>query len=408
MAQRGQFPYPRGLRKPAKPILDLAHPLSRGLVGCYLLGETSGLLDLSPTRANAVSVSTAPTVVPSHHGGTALHFDGTSQALSALFSPTLLSAFTVGCWVRTTGGAGTYRSFVAKATGGTRNYDLGARGGNVWGTYCTQAGIGVGVDGVVPIVLNAWTFVVTTYDGSTIRLFVDGLPDGSVSAPGGVDDAGAGLYIGSLSNSVGEFFPGDIEGVRIYNRALSQQEILAWRAEPYAGIYSVRQPFVGATAAGFSGAVAWTETQDTWAGSGAVAVAGSAAWTEIKDIWAGSGAVAISGSVAWTESKDIWAVSGSVITGVSGAVAWIEAVDVWAGSGAVAIAGSAAWTEAKDIWAVSGSISLPGITGSASWVEGPDLCAARGSNGLLWTPVPPAAGTWTPVLPNSGIWTPVS
>jgi hypothetical protein len=79
--------------------------------------------------------------------------------------------------------------------------------------------------GVVP--LNTWTFVSTTYDGSTMRFYINGIADAN-STP-------ASIPIGSNSQSVligaamlsgyWDVFSGPIDDVRIYNRALSPSEI---------------------------------------------------------------------------------------------------------------------------------------------------------------------------------------
>ena len=57
-----------------------------------------------------------------------------------------------------------------------------------------------------------------------LRLYLNGSPAGSQSQTGSVQVTGTPLRIGG--NTYGtEFFPGRIDEVRIYNRALSQGEI---------------------------------------------------------------------------------------------------------------------------------------------------------------------------------------
>jgi hypothetical protein len=77
---------------------------------------------------------------------------------------------------------------------------------------------------------NTWQYLVGTFDGRYLRIFVNG-------AQTGVTDLGvSGLTIGYLSDKtyIGEyggggsyFFSGSIDDVRLYNRALSVSEVQA-------------------------------------------------------------------------------------------------------------------------------------------------------------------------------------
>ena len=70
-----------------------------------------------------------------------------------------------------------------------------------------------------------WTHLAATYDGSTLRLYVNGTQVAQLARPGSISHARpARLRIGG--NGVwGEWFNGWIDEVRIYNRALSAGEI---------------------------------------------------------------------------------------------------------------------------------------------------------------------------------------
>ncbi|SPC33785.1 LamG-like jellyroll fold domain-containing protein [Candidatus Nitrosocaldus cavascurensis] len=74
-----------------------------------------------------------------------------------------------------------------------------------------------------------WHYVVLTYDGSTLRLYVDGSLVSSLSTNGAVPDYNwdTPLTIGktALTNVNGFYFIGDIDEVRVYNRALNAQEV---------------------------------------------------------------------------------------------------------------------------------------------------------------------------------------
>jgi hypothetical protein len=89
------------------------------------------------------------------------------------------------------------------------------------------------VDGVTYAPLNEWHYVVGTFDGSSIRLYVDGVEDPASPVPYTsaiyIDDYP--VWIGANSEQSGRYFVGMIDEVMIYDRALSQTEILSLMAQ---------------------------------------------------------------------------------------------------------------------------------------------------------------------------------
>lgn len=71
---------------------------------------------------------------------------------------------------------------------------------------------------------NAWTHLAATYDGSNLRIYVNGVEAGITPVTGPMVTSTLPLRIGG--NALwGEFFRGVIDEVRIYNRARSASEI---------------------------------------------------------------------------------------------------------------------------------------------------------------------------------------
>lgn len=74
--------------------------------------------------------------------------------------------------------------------------------------------------------IGVWSHVVATYDGDKLRIYVDSILKGS-------NDVGSDtipinsriLHVGRLSSLPLSFFPGLIDEVRLYNRALNHDEI---------------------------------------------------------------------------------------------------------------------------------------------------------------------------------------
>jgi hypothetical protein len=77
--------------------------------------------------------------------------------------------------------------------------------------------------------IGQWVHLVGIYDGSMVRIYANGVEQGTgVAGPSSIDDTATTkkLFIGS-NNGSDSYWNGLIDDVRIYNRALSQTEITA-------------------------------------------------------------------------------------------------------------------------------------------------------------------------------------
>jgi hypothetical protein len=88
----------------------------------------------------------------------------------------------------------------------------------------------VGYSGSSPVAVSsatvnddAWHHVVATYDGTTIKLYIDNTPDGSISAPTPTWSTANNVEIGKLSTT--RYWDGLIDEFAIYDRALSVTEV---------------------------------------------------------------------------------------------------------------------------------------------------------------------------------------
>jgi hypothetical protein len=80
------------------------------------------------------------------------------------------------------------------------------------------------VSGTSRLPLSTWTHLAGTYDGSTLRLYVNGNQVAAQTVSAAIRTSTAPLRIGG--NSIfGQFFRGRIDEVRIYNRALTPSEV---------------------------------------------------------------------------------------------------------------------------------------------------------------------------------------
>ena len=107
----------------------------------------------------------------------------------------------------------------------------------------------------VPV--GRWSDVAVTYDGATLRLYVNGDEVSRRGAAGAIQSSGDPLWIGG-NRPYGEFFHGVIDEVRVYSRALDAGEIRADMARQLGPAEGLMAAYAfdegeGATAADSSG-----------------------------------------------------------------------------------------------------------------------------------------------------------
>ena len=81
--------------------------------------------------------------------------------------------------------------------------------------------------GVVSPQQNIWHFVVGTYDGQEMRLYVDGILDVSANWTGNIVSSTSSLELGRRSVNNDRHFNGTIDEVRIWGRAITDIEVQA-------------------------------------------------------------------------------------------------------------------------------------------------------------------------------------
>ena len=77
--------------------------------------------------------------------------------------------------------------------------------------------------GATPPPVNTWSHMTTTYDGSAVRLYINGTLVTTTPAIGSITTTNQALHIGG--DALNEWFTGRIDDVRVYNRALGAAEI---------------------------------------------------------------------------------------------------------------------------------------------------------------------------------------
>ncbi len=210
-----------------------------GLIGDWSLDETGQVV--ADTSASGVSGTLGSTPGVDAHdpvsiegvGGRALRFDGDDWVLLPDLPALEPARITVEAWFRGSSSPGQWRYIVSKggnacqaSSYGLYSAENGGLGFYVYDgagyTLSPLAGLGVW-DG-------RWHHAAGTFDGSTVRLFVDGIQIGDGTATSGpirYGIASKGIYIGAYRGSCDLPFVGDIDRVRIWSDALGAPEIAA-------------------------------------------------------------------------------------------------------------------------------------------------------------------------------------
>ncbi|MDD4986082.1 MAG: LamG domain-containing protein, partial [Dehalococcoidales bacterium] len=158
-----------------------------------------------------------------------LNFNGSNNYVRVSNNTALNpSTITMSAWIKTSTKDSTWRRIIDKAY--NNGYVL-CMVGDSSGKVSVQIN-GKSVNGTTNVADNNWHFVTGTYDGSNIRIYVDGALQGTYAYTGTITSNAYDLAIGiNQSTSAGsEAFKGNIDEVSIYNRALSQTEIQALMA----------------------------------------------------------------------------------------------------------------------------------------------------------------------------------
>ena len=146
----------------------------------------------------------------------------------------LTVGMTLQTWVRPTALSG-WRTVIMKEAANGLAYALYAHDNAPRPAgYINIGGIDRAAIGTVQLPLNTWTHLALTYDGTTLRLYVNGVQVGMLAQTGAIATSSSPLRIGGNA-PWGEYFSGQIDDVRVHNRALSAAEIQAMMALPVMG-----------------------------------------------------------------------------------------------------------------------------------------------------------------------------
>lgn len=216
---------------------------------------TNGLVVYYPFTGNANDASGngnngtvyGATLAPDRFGqpNQAYHFNGSSRIFVANSDLVSGSALTLAAWIKPDSLSSNSMTVISPGT--QNSYDLGVVTNSAQGFLNFRFGAGiVSVNSAAgALQTNTWTHLVMVYDGTNLTLFINGSKVASQPANSSLyQDSEAILnigayqyyYGGTVYNDAFSGFVGTIDEVRIYNRALSGQEIAELMLSPNVNI----------------------------------------------------------------------------------------------------------------------------------------------------------------------------
>jgi hypothetical protein len=253
---------PAGNQTTSAPVLVTvvnAQPDPIGLVAAYGFEEASGAV-----VADASGLGNDGTLSGASRSagrfGQALSFDGVNDVVTVADADSLdlTNALTLSAWVQPSA-VSSWRTVAFKERPGNLVYGLYASSDNDRpAASVSTEGYG-DARGASQLPANAWRHLAMTYDGSTLRLYLDGVQAASTAVVGPLPTSAGALTIGG--NAVwDEWFQGRIDELRVYRGVLDQAAIQADMTAPVvagtqpadtqAPSASVTAPQAGSTVAG--------------------------------------------------------------------------------------------------------------------------------------------------------------
>lgn len=153
----------------------------------------------------------------------ARNFDGVDDFLDA-GNPTALNLtgdeVTLSIWIKRASGGGA--KIFSKWSPSGQQYLLSITSTNA--IFAINNGSSNSITGSIPLSIGVWYHIAGVYDGSEMRLYVDGVEDSSLSTSGNMPSTSQPVRIGSRSNG-GDNFDGDIGHCAIWDVGLSDSEV---------------------------------------------------------------------------------------------------------------------------------------------------------------------------------------
>jgi hypothetical protein len=162
--------------------------------------------------------------------GAALQFNGSSNYVEIPSSSTMNqtgAALTLSAWVYKTANQANWRMLIHRQAGTSTGDQWALAFNGDKAVLAVNTGTLATVTAPTATPVNQWVHVAGTWDGSTMRLYINGSQVATTARSGTITVESKTVTIGAGRNgtAMDEFFAGRINEARIYSRALSASEV---------------------------------------------------------------------------------------------------------------------------------------------------------------------------------------
>jgi uncharacterized repeat protein (TIGR01451 family) len=224
-----------------------------GLIGHFKMDEGSGnrLLDVSG-YGNDADIVGNPAWTPGAKNLALDLADGTHAVVSDQAALDATTALTISAWIQPVNQVN--QAIVSRATGAIDGYTLGLSSSTATAPGTVFFGFNQATSGELyqlnsisqyPVGGYSWMHVAATYDGTMMRMFINGVEETSMPGPAAIAANPVNLGIGAHGDG-SLVFQGVIDDVKMFGRALSAEEIgtLMGSGPPQADLAITKDNFV--------------------------------------------------------------------------------------------------------------------------------------------------------------------
>ncbi len=231
-------------KPPPGSLVNFDHPLARGLVGCWLFNEPSGIVSKDLANRLVATQQNAPARTANKHG-IALLLNGTTQYLTVPSGTSVLDItgpISFAAWVKqvtTSDYSHVYGGYLPGAPYTGCAFGLDSAGVGKATYYSSGGGGWVGANTAIND--NTWHHIACAVAGTSCNFYTDGKADGTKVSSQPQSYTGA-RGIGALNDGTYKY-KGAISTLMIFNRQLTANEIVWLYNEPFAMIQHPAQKF---------------------------------------------------------------------------------------------------------------------------------------------------------------------
>ena len=224
--------------------------ITTGLVGHWTLNEGSGTSAADSAGSNTGTLTNGPTWTTGAHAGSgAVALDGGNDhiTMGTTSAAEGVSALTVSLWAKTSHSSSSAHYLVAQYGSGNDTFKIEWDTGEDIRFDVKNAAQTEGTGEYVGTFMtdSLWHHIVGTYDGTNVRVYVDGVVGGSVGSLSGLTSTSSLAFTVGAENGGSKFWEGPVDDLRIYSRALSQLDVTDLYA---AGTADVTAPIISSVA----------------------------------------------------------------------------------------------------------------------------------------------------------------